>query len=560
MYFAHKRVSLPLAGWVHAAHAHNTPILGTLIFEWDESKDELGILLEGPTLQHAPLGRHSAVSTMFADRLIALALSQGVEGFLVNVETSLDVRQRGDTLVAQLERLVNAERLRKWVDYLRQEGLRRTRELRGGGGAGPHWHVVWYDSVIYPSGQLGWQDALTPANCAYFQASTACFTNYTWARPPCYRDYADDLHPALALSAAMCDSLQRPRSDVYVGIDVFGRNCYGAHDTWKALEMIKPDRRRIIASHEPVELARRVPAPNIADYGEGLGLSVALFAPGWTWEHESGRTWDEWWREDAAFWVGTNDAPANARPIAAYFPPSPLPLASAGGAAALCTAFTKGSGIDWFVGGSSIWRGKGWTDMGVCTPKPLLAWPHPYWATSDDEEFARRGDAVTTALDERIVWTGNTSLRIRSSSNDTVQVGLLHVLVGEPVSDILYTEMLTRGEAGTPLFKLTRSGVCSTLRCTGMLMREPCGNDWTRTVASFSLPPGCESGTELCFGTTVSAQMRHDIHVGLVYIGTQPLDSDVHDATLSDTGISWDDFAPWAPYYDVFLTSQDSRM
>ena len=43
----------------------------------------------------------------------------------------------------------------------------------------PSAQVIWYDSVT-DEGELAWQDALTPRNHCFFDASDALFTNYSW--------------------------------------------------------------------------------------------------------------------------------------------------------------------------------------------------------------------------------------------------------------------------------------------------------------------------------------------------------------------------------------------
>lgn len=121
--------------------------------------------------------------------------------------------------------------------------------------------VVWYDSVTV-GGELLWQSALNDNNNAFFAASDAIFLDYHWKEDQ------------LAASAAAAG---RRALDVFVGVDVFGRGTHGGGG-WR--------------SH--VAVAAAVEA----------GLSVAVFAPAWTYESQGGsssavsfmRMEDRFWR------------------------------------------------------------------------------------------------------------------------------------------------------------------------------------------------------------------------------------------------------------------------
>lgn len=271
IYFSHKRVSIPPVGWLAAAARTGTKLLGTLIFEWKESIPELSKLLRGTERKALPLRGDTSFSPQYAVELIKVALEYGFSGYLVNIEVDLDLgfscsAEAWPAWVGEQARIgemhKNAERLRAWVHYLREEGRKR---FIAAGKDESEWQVMWYDSVVYPHGQLAWQDALTEHNIDFFQAADTFFTNYTWARPPQplppgqflhpeddspgalqYRGFGltgpedGGWHPQLLLTAAMADSVGRPRNDVYIGIDVFGRNCWGGLKSWKSLDMIGP--------------------------------------------------------------------------------------------------------------------------------------------------------------------------------------------------------------------------------------------------------------------------------------------------------------------------------
>ena len=78
--------------------------------------------------------------------------------------------------------------------------------------AKPWSQVIWYDSVI-TNGQLKWQNALNQFNRPFFDNCDGIFLNYTW------NDWM------LASSKSLAGDSRA--TDVYVGIDVFGRGCYG---------------------------------------------------------------------------------------------------------------------------------------------------------------------------------------------------------------------------------------------------------------------------------------------------------------------------------------------
>ncbi|XP_034268724.1 cytosolic endo-beta-N-acetylglucosaminidase isoform X1 [Pantherophis guttatus] len=106
----------------------------------------------------------------------------------------------------------------------------------------PGGKVLWYDSVL-KNGELKWQNELNELNKVYFDACDGFFTNYNWK----------EVH--LLRTREVANSRQ---TDVYVGVDVFGRGdvVSSGFDTKKSLKMIREQ-----------------------------GLSVALFAPGWVYEH-----------------------------------------------------------------------------------------------------------------------------------------------------------------------------------------------------------------------------------------------------------------------------------
>lgn len=460
IYFSHKRVSIPPVGWLAAASRTGTKVLGTLIFEWKESVPDLAQLLRGPERKSMPVLKEPFFSPQYALELIELALARGFSGYLVNIEVTLDLGfscsgEEWPAWVGEQARVVelhrNAERLRGWLHFLRDEG---TKRFVAAGKDADEWEIMWYDSIVYPHGQLAWQDALNQHNIDYFKSAHSFFTNYTWARPPQplppgqlidpndlspqalqLRGFGltgnDDggFHPQLLLSAAMADSVDRSRSDVYVGVDVFGRNCWGGLKSWKSLDMIKP---------------RASP----------LNLSVALFAPGWTWEEESAglalqpaqaarkRNWSDWWHIDLAFWIGIPHPSASTpyritldekdvKPIHAYFGNRSYyrardrRLVSPYG---FYTNFAFGSGTKWFDRGELVhnWGAdSGFTDIGVCMPKPDSFFNQ--WHVDKHLKLMAREegkvlppDIPTWRYDHERVWAGNASFLLEVAPDSTL--------------------------------------------------------------------------------------------------------------------------------------------
>ena len=68
-----------------------------------------------------------------------------------------------------------------------------------------------YDAVT-TEGILQWQDTLNHLNMPFFEAADAIFINYTWKE--------ETPSQAAAVAGAR-------KYDVYMGVDVFGRNTYG---------------------------------------------------------------------------------------------------------------------------------------------------------------------------------------------------------------------------------------------------------------------------------------------------------------------------------------------
>ncbi|KAJ7963921.1 Cytosolic endo-beta-N-acetylglucosaminidase [Quillaja saponaria] len=206
VYFSHSLVTLPPPCWTNTAHRHGVKVLGTFITEWDEGKVICDKLLS-----------RKESAQMYAHRLVELAVALGFDGWLINIEVNLDRGQISN--------------LKEFVNHL---SITMHSSLPGS-------LVLWYDSVTI-DGKLSWQDRLNNKNKLFFDICDGIFVNYTWK----------EHYPSL--SAAVAGDR---KFDVYMGIDVFGRNTYGGGQ-WNvnlAFDVIKRE-----------------------------DVSAAIFVPGWVYE------------------------------------------------------------------------------------------------------------------------------------------------------------------------------------------------------------------------------------------------------------------------------------
>ncbi|KAK3912033.1 Cytosolic endo-beta-N-acetylglucosaminidase [Frankliniella fusca] len=207
IYFSHHLLTVPPLSWINSGHLHGVPVLGTLITEGREgAKVWEDIFVDLPT------------TIRFADTLAAICRHYRFDGYLLNVENEISKE--------------NVPKLIRFVSELRASLLRMGLKQA---------QVIWYDSVTC-KGKLDWQNELNRKNKCFFDLCDGIFLNYTWTK--------SHLERSLKTAGARC-------LDVYVGVDVFGRNCFGGggFDSDKAVSMIR-----------------------------SVGLSVALFAASWTHE------------------------------------------------------------------------------------------------------------------------------------------------------------------------------------------------------------------------------------------------------------------------------------
>ncbi|XP_011156216.1 cytosolic endo-beta-N-acetylglucosaminidase isoform X1 [Solenopsis invicta] len=157
----------------------------------------------------------------FADALVLIAKSYQFEGWLLNVENKIK-QEDIDNLIY-------------FVKYLTESIHNEIEDSE----------IIWYDSVTN-KGELNWQNELNDKNKEFFLNCDGIFLNYTWTEL------------RLSNSCLFAKELGRDIKDIYVGLDVWGRGCPGGggFNSAYALNLIREQ-----------------------------GLSVAIFAPGWTHEY-----------------------------------------------------------------------------------------------------------------------------------------------------------------------------------------------------------------------------------------------------------------------------------
>ena len=246
IYFSHHFITIPPVQWINVAHKNNVRILGTFITEWNDGKNLCKQIFSSKKKVE-----------MVADQLIALAGEYEFEGWLINIENDIDWTD-------------GVELFLHFLLYLKENLKSRL---------SPDHIVLFYDSVTV-DGILKWQDGLTHKNIGFFEASDGIFTNYTWKEGAPSRSalLATSIPKSEISNNTNISSLSsninstnidnkldyksyqnNRRFDVFMGIDVYGRNTYGGggYECSEAINVIR-----------------------------NAAVSVALFGPGWVWENE----------------------------------------------------------------------------------------------------------------------------------------------------------------------------------------------------------------------------------------------------------------------------------
>ncbi|PFH50496.1 glycoside hydrolase family 85 protein [Amanita thiersii Skay4041] len=433
VYFSHKQVSIPPAGWINAAHRQGVKMLGVLLFEHDGVKPDLLRLLAGPSMTSRDASKEQFItgssftfSIHYAQLLADLACQRGFDGYLMNFELAI-----GGEL--------HARGVADWVSVLRSELWKKV---------GPHAEVIWYDSLTI-KGNVRYQNRLNDLNRPFFLSSTGFFSNYrvsTWI----YRAYhhetqqnkwresypmetiqyffsLDSANMSTLIPSNAATAIPQPaqhvftHQDIFMGIDIWGRGTFGGggFSTHRALEAISPNE---------------------------LGLSVALFAPGWTWESRegnAGRTWERWWDEEVSFWAGK--VPGLNLPslsmlhqlvvgqltsqttyksiselVSKKMPPDPKHIA-------FLTTFSPGIGRGWWVEGEKVWRvdtvshsswTHGWQDVEKQCSIGDLLWPIPKltWNEETQDHNILPSSSASVNMDD--AWNGGSCLNLTLSESE----------------------------------------------------------------------------------------------------------------------------------------------
>ncbi|XP_039247841.2 cytosolic endo-beta-N-acetylglucosaminidase-like [Styela clava] len=225
VYFSHHFVTIPPVGWINSAHTNGVAVLGTFIAE----------SFNGFSKRCEAIFSLDCIWKTVADELVDIAKFYKFEGWLINIESNMNKP--------------NTENMLKFVNYLTDK---MHDAIEGS-------QIIWYDSVTI-DGDLRWQNELNSKNGPFFEACDGIFLNYGWNED--------------TLNNSMKFALSSERvQDVYVGIDVFGRGCYGGGgmNSAAALKVIRK-----------------------------YNLSAAIFAPGWVKEVLGSKNFEENQRK---FWT-----------------------------------------------------------------------------------------------------------------------------------------------------------------------------------------------------------------------------------------------------------------
>lgn len=279
---------------IDAAHRNGVPVLGTVF---------LPPTVYGGKIQWLKdLVQEKDGAFPVADKMIEVANFYGFDGWFINQET-----EGADAALAK--------QTLKFVQYLKDKSGKQ---------------VMWYDSMV-ENGEIDWQNALTPKNQMYFQASSSMFNNFWWT--PEDNQSSHDL----------AKKLGRSPYDLYTGIDVEANGFVTALD-WDAL--FPPNKDQL--------------------------TSLGIYRPEWT--YNSTRTLEDFYTRDSIFWVGLNGNPANidtslAWKGLAYYVPS----ASSVQQMPFVTSFNVGQGKQYAIDGQVLSQSE-WNNLSVQDILPSYRW------------------------------------------------------------------------------------------------------------------------------------------------------------------------------------------
>ncbi|EGC29850.1 hypothetical protein DICPUDRAFT_95866 [Dictyostelium purpureum] len=245
IYFSHHRISLPPASWVNTAHKNGVKVLGTIIFEWEQSYKEACLIVNGIQDNCQESGQEQ--ENYFIQKLVEICKYYKFDGWFLNLETAL---LQDSTIVLKYQ---------KFLSDL-------TKEMHK---AIPGSLVIWYDSVTQ-SGELKWQNALTNENIEYFNSCDGIFLNYTWNEKL--------LKESKELLDQQPEKIKQRNLDVQPWTTVWGRGTFGGGNFNTSVGLNEANKN---------------------------DLSSAIFAPGWTFEStpSSNKSIIE---KERTLWLGNN--------------------------------------------------------------------------------------------------------------------------------------------------------------------------------------------------------------------------------------------------------------
>ncbi|XP_078033690.1 cytosolic endo-beta-N-acetylglucosaminidase isoform X2 [Augochlora pura] len=201
---------------------------------WINTAHEHGVKVLGTVITEGqgiwePILESEETARKFADALILVAKFYKFEGWLLNVENEI--------------KLENISNLLYFMKYLTEHIHIEINDSE----------IIWYDSIIN-TGKLNWQNELNNTNINFFLSCDGIYLNYNWTKSK------------LENSCIVAKSHNQNIQNIYVGLDVWGRGCPGGggFNSASALEQIRQE-----------------------------GLSVAIFAPGWTHEFFGPKTFHD---------------------------------------------------------------------------------------------------------------------------------------------------------------------------------------------------------------------------------------------------------------------------
>ena len=344
--------------------------------------------------------------------------------------------------------------------------------------------------------------------------------------------------------------------DIYTGIDVFGRGSHGGggFGSYRALEHIDP---------------------------VSLGLSVALFGPGWTWETLQDKpnfNWGTWWETERRLWIGPSAANENVtvppmtkrhrdepdcihgsyRPIGDFFathpPPDPALLP-------FCTSFSPGIGFTWFVNGVAVMprTERGWADIDKQSALGDKLWPRPEVQWEGREGITEPVPKVVSTLYFDDAWLGGNSLRVTFDAAGSDAEDAFFRCVWLPIQTLSITP-LVRYTARIIFKTLTTAehpvdvDVGLSIKCPGATLdlsaisaAEDLSGGWTRQTLTFMLSENPEeapvtAGLVLGFATEdPSKEVQFSILLGQLAVYQTPPAPSPHRYVASPR-VLWADF------------------